>query len=165
MGVAVVSVEDKGNWWQRLLVVITELKPDEKLQFSTRTTPPPVFKVGGSANAALMETAMVMVTAGVRTTLARALLDSGASVSLVSGRLVKAIQARTTPNPVELSGLYSTGLSKCTVYLTLSSTYSTESKKCNILYYVMDGPIPVTTPDMESTRCLPFLQDKDLTDW
>ena len=87
----------------------------------TRTTPPPVVKVGGSANAVLMEAANVMVTAGVRTTLARALLDSGASVSLVSSRLVKAIQAQTTPNPVELSGLYSTGLSKCTVDLTLSS--------------------------------------------
>ena len=42
----------------------------------------PVHKVGGSANSALMETAMVMVIAGVRTTRACALLDSGASVSL-----------------------------------------------------------------------------------
>ena len=69
---------------------------------------------------------------------------------------MKAIQARTTPNPVALSGLYSTGF---TADLTLSSTYSTESKKCSISYLVMDGPIPVTTPDMKFTRSLPFLQD------
>ena len=108
---------------------------------------PTVVRVGDDTGTALMETAIVLVYSGSRSTLAGALLDSGASVTLVSSRLASSVRAKRLFNPVQLVGMYSSGSSKHTTSLTFSSV-----RRRGMVCHIRDGSYEVVTPDFQAHR-------------
>ena len=124
-----------------------------------------ILQVTTQAKESLSETAMMIISAGERSTVGRAMFDSGAGVSIVTSRLANLLKARRISRPTQITGLASNLSSKYVVQLTLSSTHNSGGETRDVLLHLIDEEIPVQTPDLESIRRLPFLHNKLLADW
>ena len=104
----------------------------------------------------------MIISAGERSTVGRAMFDSGAGVSIVTSRLANLLKARRISRPTQITGL---AFNLNMVQLTLSSIHNSGGETRDVLLHVIEEEIPVQTPDLESIRQLPFLHNKVLADW
>ena len=130
---------------------------------STMTNQPPsILQVTTQVKEPLSETAMMTISAGERSTVGRAMFDSGARMSIVTSRLANILKARRISRPTQITGLASSFNSKYVVQLTLSSTHNSGGETRDVLLHVIEEEIPVQTPHLESIRQLPFLHNNSL---
>ena len=79
-----------------------------------------------------METAVLKVTAGRTETIARALLDGGASLSLVTSRLSTLLGAKKISSQMNIKGVGGSLDTSHAVELELSSAYDREGESVTI---------------------------------
>ena len=109
-------------------------------------TPDPtrVLRVEGRPTTSLMETAVLKVTAGRTETVARALLDGGASLSLVTSRFATLLGAKISSH-MNIKGVGGSLDTSHAVELELSSAYDREGESvtihCQVVDHITDVPV------------------------
>ena len=56
-------------------------------------------------------------------------------------------------------------MSKSADEVTLSSTHSSQEESQKVFCQIINGKLPLSTPDLTPYRSLPFLRGKELADW
>ena len=93
---------------------------------------------GGQTYYSLMETAVLKVTAGRTKTIARALLDGGASLCLATSRLATLLGAKKIFSQTSIKGIGGSLDTSHTVELELFSAYDREGESVKIHCQVVD---------------------------
>ena len=116
-----------------------------------------ILQLTGRSQRSLYETAMVVVSSGEHTTTARAQLDTGTGISLMTSRLVKRLKPKRIQSSMALDVLDHVTMSKSAAEVTLSSTHSSQKESKKVFSQIIDGKLPLSTPNLTPYRSLPFL--------
>ena len=110
-------------------------------------------------------TALATVTAGPYSQKARAQLDPGTTITLVTTRLAQALKAKPIPCHTDITGVGGDKTSRCQVDLRLSSAFSPGGEsiqvRAHVVEHITDGYHP---QDLEEIRRMPFLKGLQLVD-
>ena len=110
-------------------------------------------------------TVLATVTAGSRSQKARAQLDSGATISLVTSKLAQALKARPIPCHTEITGVGGGKTSSHQVDLELSSALAPGGDNIQVRAHVVDHITDGYHPqDLEGVKRMSFLKGLQLAD-
>ena len=125
-------------------------------------TPDPtrVLQMEGRPTTSLMETAVLKRTE----TIARALLDGGASLSLVMSRLATLLGAKKISSQMNIKGVGGSLDTSHAVELELSSAYDRGGESVTIHCQVVDHVTDVPVQGILEASQMPFLHGKQLAD-
>ena len=118
----------------------------------------------GRPTSSLMETAVLKVTAGRTETVACALLDGGASLSLVTSRLATLLGAKKISSHMNFKGVGGSLDTSHAVELELSSAYDREGESVTIHCQVVDHITDVPVQGILEASQIPLLHGKQLAD-
>ena len=108
---------------------------------------------------------LTTVTAGSRSQKARAQLDSGATISLVTSKLAQALKARPIPCHTEITGVRGGKTSSHQVDLELSSALAMGGDNIQVRAHVVDHITDGYHPqDLEGVKRMSFLKGLRLVD-
>ena len=111
------------------------------------------------------QTALVTATAGHCIQKARAQLDTGASLSLITYRLANTLKAKPIPCHTEINGVGGQMTSTHQVEIELSSAFCEEGDRITVRAHVVDNfADDYPLQELEAIRSLPFLKGKLLAD-
>ena len=122
------------------------------------------MRVGSTSTSSLLETAVVKASVDRRETLTRALLDGGATLTLVTCKLATTLGAKKIPSRVEIKGVDGSLISDHVVELTLSSAYKKDGEQVTLDCHVVDHIDDVSANGLSEVSQMPFLRGKQLAD-
>ena len=136
---------------------------------STQAPPPVLFAQNPSTRRSspsiIPRTALATVTAGRYQQKARVLLDTGATMSLITSRLANSLKARKIRSHTDITGLGGGITSSYQVEVNLGSAFRTGGETLNVVAHVVEC-ITSDYPkqDLATIRQMPFLQGLHLAD-
>ncbi len=108
---------------------------------------------------ALLSTALTLASNGDYRQKARALLDSGASISLMSERLASSLKLKRYPQRLQIAGVTGGAVSKYHVFVDLASLHSTDADnkvrvKCHVVPLLQSIRPPRNPPELLNLPCI-----------
>ena len=116
----------------------------------------------------ILSTALVNVSSERYMKPTRLLMDSGASISLITSSLAQELQAKLSPCEISISGVGGETVSKLVTNVTLSSAFHDDGDSITVQYHVVEKLVE-TLPccnidELVSIHQLPCLEGKQLAD-
>ena len=110
-------------------------------------------------------TALVTATSGCHQQRARAFLDTGATITLITSRLANSLRAPRSRSNTNISGIAGRLTSDYTVDVKLSSAFTSSDKSIHITAHIIES-IMSDSPvcDREKVKQMPFLKGLQLAD-
>ncbi len=108
---------------------------------------------------ALLSTALTLASNGDYRQKARALLDSGASISFMSERLASSLKLKRYPQRLQIAGVTGGAVSKYHVFVDLASLLSTDADnkvrvKCHVVPLLQSIRPPRNPPELLNLPCI-----------
>ena len=132
---------------------------------SANTSTAPIARIQNSNESAILSTALVNVSSEGYMKSTRLLMDSGASISLITSSLAQELQAKLSPCEISISGVGGEAVSKHVTNVTLSSAFHDDGDSITVQCHVVEKLVE-TLPccNLSSIHQLPCLEGKQMAD-